>query len=209
MRNGSSCIWFCRNTAQKKITQKKGADERDLEGDGEVAKALSEHPDNGVAEPGDDGDTGDLGVDRARLATLSLSCLGPRLAQGEDDVKEPQHAKEPPNPLDVAHGERAECAARDHEDCARNEMVHTRKDARKTWSDPGKSCARFYYICREFCLTETGKADLLDMHSETYSFTRRNAVSIRTCREKEPGKGEGMGEGREGEGAHCRKGKEP
>jgi len=31
-----------------------------LESDGEVAKALSKNPDDGIAEPGDDGDTGNL-----------------------------------------------------------------------------------------------------------------------------------------------------
>ena len=36
---------------------------QDLEGDGEVAKALSEDPDDGVAEPSDHRDAGDLGVD--------------------------------------------------------------------------------------------------------------------------------------------------
>ena len=65
---------------------------RDLEGDGEVAEALSENPDDGVAEPGDDSDASDLGIDGARLTTLGLCGLGPGLAQSEDNVKEPAPA---------------------------------------------------------------------------------------------------------------------
>merc|ERR1712216_399225 len=87
-----------------------------LESYGEVAEALSKDPDDRVAEPGDDSDTGDLGVDGTGLAALGLGRLGPGLAQREDDVQEPAHAEEPPHPLDIAHSERAESAARDHED---------------------------------------------------------------------------------------------
>jgi len=93
------------------------AGQTDLEGDGEVAEALSEDPDNGVAEPGDDSDASDLRIDRARLTALGLGSLRPRLAQREDDVQEPAHAEEPPHPLDVTHGQCAKGPGRDHEDC--------------------------------------------------------------------------------------------
>jgi hypothetical protein len=103
--------------------------EQDLEGDREVAEALGEHPHDGVAEPGDDGDARDLGVDGARLAALGLCCLRPRLTQSEDDVEEPAHAEEPPHPLHVAHRQRAEGAGRDHQDC-RNNNTHHREGER-------------------------------------------------------------------------------
>ncbi len=88
-----------------------------LERDGEVAEALGEDPHDGVGEPDDDGEAGELAVDGAALAAARLGGLGPRLAEGEDDVQEPGHAEEPPDPLDVADGEGAESAAGDHEDC--------------------------------------------------------------------------------------------
>jgi hypothetical protein len=75
----------CQHTASAQVYRYA----QDLECDGEVAKALSEDPDDGVAEPGDDGDASNLRVDRARLAALCLGGLSPRLAQREDDVEEP------------------------------------------------------------------------------------------------------------------------
>jgi hypothetical protein len=89
----------------------------DLEGDREVAEALGEDPDNGVGEPDDDGDASELAVDSAALAAARLGGLGPRLAEGEDDVEEPAHSEEPPHPLDVADSEGAESTTGDHEDC--------------------------------------------------------------------------------------------
>jgi hypothetical protein len=57
---------------KREVTRKHTRETTDLEGDGEVAEALSEDPDNGVAEPGDDSDASNLRVHRARLASLGL-----------------------------------------------------------------------------------------------------------------------------------------
>jgi hypothetical protein len=104
-----------------------------LEGDGEVSEALSEDPDDGVAEPDNDGEARSPAVDGAGVAALSLSGLRPGLAESEDDVHEPAHAEEPPHPLDVAHSQGAESAACNHENCG------------NTFGQPGASGALLYF----------------------------------------------------------------
>jgi hypothetical protein len=89
-----------------------------LEGDGEVSEALSEDPDDGVAEPHDNGEASSPSVDSAGVSTLGLGRLCPRLAESEDDVHEPAHAEEPPHPLDIAHSQGAESSTANHENCA-------------------------------------------------------------------------------------------
>eukprot|EP00961_Rhodomonas_salina_P288018 3891464-Rhodomonas_salina.1 len=65
-----------------------GREGADLEGDGEVAEALSKDPDDGVEEPADDDDAGELAVDRRRLPALGLGRLSPRLAQAAHSESE-------------------------------------------------------------------------------------------------------------------------
>ena len=59
------------------------------------------------------------GAARLAVAALGLGCLGPGLAQSVNDVHEPAHAEEPPDPLHVADGQGSERPASDHEHCTR------------------------------------------------------------------------------------------
>ncbi len=108
----------------------RGCARADLERDGEVSEALGEDPDNGVGEPDNDGEAGELAVDGAALTAARLGGLGPGLAEGEDDVEEPAHSEKPPHPLDIADSEGAEGTTGDHEDCQWNSSNQIFKQGR-------------------------------------------------------------------------------
>ncbi len=128
-----------------------------LEGDGEVSETLSEDPDDGVAEPHDDGEASSPSVDGAGVSTLGLGRLSPGLAESEDDVHEPAHAEEPPHPLDVAHSQGAESSASNHENCTNTFKNVKLAPFLKKWShlheSLGESMNLFLFCIMAFCKT--------------------------------------------------------
>ena len=102
-----------------------------LECNGEIAEALSEDPDNRVAEPDDDRNAGELAVYCPALTASGLSRLGPRLAEREDNVQKPGHSKEPPDPLDISDRESAKSTACDHQNWQSVKKCETTKLAQK------------------------------------------------------------------------------